>query len=147
MDFYTNQDRFLQIADSILQTHQPRLEKIKALCNFVAIEEGLVPDDIAVAGRILRQLIWLGQQCINEFELTCKDLEPENSVKFGICECKLEDSINGLIGIYAYTPTESQEILTFPNMASLPKNINSHERMVLILDVFNRASYIPWQHK
>jgi len=60
MDFYTHQNSFLQIANSILDEQHLRLEKIRTLCDFVIIEDGLTPDETAVASRILRQLVWLG---------------------------------------------------------------------------------------
>lgn len=145
MDFYSQQHKFTQISDSILQTHQNRLEKMKALCEFVNLEEGLSPDDKAVCERILRQLVWLAQQCIHEFTHTCKELEPEAEITFGICECELEDSKNGLIGIYAYTLNDSETSPSLPNMSSLPKTVNSHERMVLILDIYGVSSLIPWK--
>lgn len=143
MDFHANQKFFMHIAKNILQTHQSRLEKIGALCNFVIIDEGLTPDDEAVAARILRQLIWLSEQCIKEFKLTCKEIEPNREIIFGICECSLEDAINGVIAIYAYDSEE--QLLSIPNMSTLPRFVNSHERMILVLDIYNRIEYIPWK--
>ena len=145
MNFCEHQNLFIEIANNLLKTQQNRLEKIKALCEFVNIEEGLSPDDTAVSERILRQLVWLANQCIENFMLTCKELEPDSSIFFGICELELEDAKNGLIGIYAYTQVDSEQTPTFPNMEKLPKEVNSHQRMVLILDIYSGASNIPWK--
>jgi len=144
MDFNLNQDKFLEISHSILQKQQNRLEKIKALCDFIVLEEGLTPDDEAIAGQVLRQLIWLAQQCINEFKIICKELAPEEEIFFGICDCSLEDAANGVLAIYGYSLEDSQTLTAIPSMKSLPRFVNSNERMILVLDVYRGASLIPW---
>jgi len=76
---------------------------------------------------------------------TCKDIKPDNEIKFGICECDLEDAGNGVIAIYGFTNSNLAQIPNVPNMNALPRFVNSHERMILVLDVYGYAQYIPWK--
>jgi hypothetical protein len=147
MDFYSNQDQFLQICNSYLQSQQIRLERIRALCNFVTVEEGLSPDDEAVSSRILRQLVWLANQCIEKLHFTCKEIDPDSNVEFKISDCKIEDAKNGFIAIFGYTIDENSQIPTTFNVDNLPKNVSSYERILIILDVFKGVSIIPWRNK
>lgn len=144
MNFKLNQDSCLKIIQDVLKKEKQRIEKIKKLCEFIQIDEGLNNEELNLLKYIDKQLNFLAKESVKALQINFKDKLPEKEIIFKVCESNFLNSFDGVIGIYGYINESYPDNKPKIKMGALPKYVNSLEHIVIILDIFHGVSIVPW---
>lgn len=145
MNFLEKKDVFIKTSKTILSENSERIEKIKKLCRYIQIEEGLSDEDKALLKHIDKQLIYLANKTVKALNLTLKGIFPEKNITFKVLKNSSLEISEGIIKIHGYEsespPSEESKIENLPDFIDLKENI------ILVLDIFHEIRVLPWRDK
>ncbi len=143
MDFLTNEKFFFNSANSEFNLQIKRVEKVKEIVKSIHIQDVISNEEQEISKYIEKQLNFIANKIISSFsEFTKSEFEDEEVI-FKTTKLSVDEIFNGVIAVFGYFQNEEFKV----KISKLPKLVASSKNIIIVIDVFNGVSLIPWENQ